>query len=222
LKKPWAVIDNGEMAVSLDTAGASWYSPRMVRQLWHHRWKILGAELILGLGLAIWFGSRWLSAVPGSLEDVFPRIQIGMTQEEVIAVLRSCDRDKIEGIYAVGETSSGKSWYGTRMEGPLFSDLPPSGDIAHAELSVMDADQEIEVHLGSGGIVVTKQLTPGVWELRRNKIRHKVSNARDDLMSKSWWLDQVRKSKRSLRIRSKAAGSSLGTGGSRTSLHLNG
>src|SRR6266849_4303759 len=101
----------------------------MVRRLWYHRWKILGAGLVLGLELAVWLGSKWLSAAPGSSEDVFARLRIGMTKEEVVAVLRSYDLHKIEGFSAAGETKSGHFWAGSHLEGPLFNDLPPSHEI---------------------------------------------------------------------------------------------
>ena len=171
----------------------------MVRQGRLYRWRFLGAGLLFGLAIGAWFGSRWLVAEPGSPENVFARIRIGMGKDEAVAVLRTYHPNNIDTIYAEGTTKEGRGWTGTKLYGPSFEDLPPAQEIAHCELRVSDENgRDVEVVLGPGGIVLGKRLTPGVWQYRLDSGCVALGHAKHDLLSGSWWNDQRHKTYRSL------------------------
>jgi hypothetical protein len=171
----------------------------MAQQVRRSRWGLLGAGL-LGLAVGAWGISRWLAAEPGSAEDVFSRIRVGMTQEEAVAILRTYDPGRIDGVYAEGTTRQGRSWSGTSLFGDSFADLPPPEDTARCVLTVTDDDcWEVEVVLGPGGIVSGKHISPGVWEYRLREACRVVTLAAADVVSGSWWGEQYRKTCRSLR-----------------------
>jgi hypothetical protein len=178
----------------------------MVRQGRRYRWRLLGAGLLFGLAIGALYGSRWLAAEPGSPEDVFRRIHIGMSKAEALSALRASDHYHIDGIYSEGITQAGHSWSGTKLEGPLFEDLPPAQDIAHCVLSILDSEgREVEVVLGPGGVVSSKRLSPGVWQYRLDKVRMALARAGSDLGSGLWWAEQLRKASRSLHRRPRYA-----------------
>jgi hypothetical protein len=125
-----------------------------------------------------------------------------MTQEEAVAVLRTYDPGRIDGVYAEGTTRQGRSWSGTSLFGESFADLPPPEDTARCVLTVTDDDcWEVEVVLGPGGIVSAKRISPGVWEYRLREACRVLTLAAADLVSGSWWKEQFRKTCRSLRRR---------------------
>jgi hypothetical protein len=174
----------------------------MIQKVRRSRWRILGAGLLFGLAIGAWWGYRWLSAEPGSLEEGFARIRIGMSRDEAVSVLRACDPYKIDGLHSEGTTKEGRSWAGTNIEGELFEDLPPPEEIAHCVFGVWDNEgRDLEVVLGPGGIVSGKRLSPGVWEYRWHEARLVLTRAAADLVSGSWWGEQVHKAFRSLRRR---------------------
>jgi hypothetical protein len=181
----------------------------------HGQW-LMGAGFVCGLALAAWYGSRWLAAEPGSSEDVFARIRIGMRQDEAVAVLRSHDR--VDGRYVEGTTTAGRSWAGTSVFGPSFEDLPPAGEITRCVLTVMDNEgRDIGVTLGPGGTVSGRRLSPGVWEYRWRRICRAAADAKTDLLSASWWQAQPHKLHRSLRARWRSIVLAVGLGVSMTS-----
>ncbi len=70
-----------------------------------YRWKFLWIALVLSLAIGSWLALRWLVPKPGSSEEVYGRIRIGMTRDEAVAVLRT--HDSIEDVYCEGETKGG-------------------------------------------------------------------------------------------------------------------
>jgi hypothetical protein len=148
--------------------------------------------------------SEWLAVEPGSSEDVFARVRIGMSQEETIAVLRSYDPDKIEAPFVEGITKDGRAFAGTDiLAGGWFLNLPPPEEVAYCALGVWDTDdRKVEVILGPGGIVARKKLSPDAWEYRLEKVCDTLSRTRSDLASGSWWNQQPRKIYRSVRRKS--------------------
>jgi hypothetical protein len=178
----------------------------MVRQVRHYLWRLLGAGLLFGLAVGAWCGSRWLAAEPGSSEDVFARIRVGMSQEEAVAVLRTYGPYKIDGVYSEGTTKQGHSWTRMHVCRDLYGDLPPPQEVVRCILTVCSEDgREVEVVLGPGGIVAAKRLSPGVWQYRLQETHRVVDRAASDLISGSWWRAQLHKTSRSLRHRRRYA-----------------
>jgi hypothetical protein len=175
----------------------------MARQMQQSPWRLVRVGLLCALAaIGAWFGSQWLASDPGSSEDVFKRLQAGMTQGEAVAVIRTCNPDTVEGLYSEGTTTEGRSFSSVRFRVPFFDDLPPPQDIKSCVLSVYANDgRDLEVVLGPGGIVSAKRISPGVWEHRVDKVLGTLVRARTDLFSGSWWRDQLRKSYRSTRVR---------------------
>jgi hypothetical protein len=174
----------------------------MAQQVRRYRWRLLAAGFLLCLVGGAWSGLRWFAAEPGSAEDVFARIRVGMSQEEAVAALRTYDPDNIDGVYSEGTTKGGRSWTGINISGKLFEDLPPPQEVAHCVLTVSDEDgRDVEVVLGPGGIVSDKNLSPGVWQWRLQKAHRVLTRASEDLVSGSWWGEQLRKASRSLHRR---------------------
>jgi hypothetical protein len=159
--------------------------------------------MLAGLAFGAWFGARWFAAEPGSAEDVYARIRIGMGQEQVVEVLRTYHDSSIDGLSAQGTTKDGLSWRINPIKGLLFEDLPPPQQVAQGVLKVWDNDgREVEVVLGPGGKVAGKGLMPGVLAFRMDKVRRALTSARLDLLTRSWWSEQLRKADRSLRHKS--------------------
>ncbi len=184
----------------------------MVRQIRLYRWRFLGTGLLLGLAIGAWLGSGWVTAEPGSSEDVFTRVRIGMSQDEAVAVLRTYAPDNIDTPYVEGVTKDGRLWAGTDIiHGAWFQNLPPSQEIAHCALGVWDTDgRKVEVILGPGGIVSHKRLSPCMWQYRLEKVEDAVARASTDLSSGLWWNDQRHKIYRSVRRRWHHIAPSLG------------
>lgn len=174
----------------------------MIQKVRRYLWRLLGVGLLLSLAVAAWCGSRWFDAEPGSAEDVFARIRIGMSQEEAVAVLRTYDHYKIDGAYSEGTTKQEHSWSRIDMCRDLYKDLPSPQEVVRCLLTVNVEDgREIEVALGHGGIVADKRLSPDVWQYRLQQTHRVLDRASSDLISGSWWREQLRKASRSLRHR---------------------
>src|SRR5262249_51836928 len=126
-------------------------------------------------------------------------LRVGMSQEEAVAVLRTYNPDIIDGVYARGKTRRGVSWSGTNLVGETIADLPPPQEVEQCVLEISDdSGREIEVILGSGGIVSGKRLSPGVWQYRLDEVRRVLTRAAADIVSGSWWREQARKASRSV------------------------
>jgi len=178
----------------------------MVQQIRRYLWRLLGAGLLLGLAVGAWCGSRWLAAEPGSSEDVFARIRVGMSQEEAVAVLRTYAPYKIDGAYSEGTTKQGHSWTRINVCHDLYAELPPPQEVVRCILTVYGEDgREVEVVLGHGGIVADKRLSPGAWQYRLQETHRVLDRAASDLISGSWWREQLHKASRSLRHRRRYA-----------------
>lgn len=172
----------------------------MLQILRHYRWWLVGTGLLLDLVGVAWFGFSWLAPEPGSSEDVFAHVQIGMCKDEAVAVLRSYSPYTTEGHYSAGTTKDGRSLDRFHPERPYFESLPPSEEIEYCVLTVDDKDgRTVEIILGPDGVVSGKRLSPGVWEDRVDKVHRAMAYARDDLLNGLWWEDQLQKVHRSLR-----------------------
>jgi hypothetical protein len=149
-----------------------------------------------------WFETQWLASDPGSSEDIFKRLQVGMTQREAVTVIRTYNPYTVEGLYSEGTTTDGQSFSSVRFRLPFFDDLPPPHQIKSCLLSVCANDgRDLDIVLGPGGIVSAKSISPGVWEHRVDRVLDTLDRARTDLLSGLWWRDQLRKSYHSIRVR---------------------
>jgi hypothetical protein len=129
---------------------------------------LLGAGFLCGLAVAVWFGWRWLDKSLGNSEEVFARVRVGMSQPEVVEVLRTFEASS--GRCSWGATVDGRSFQTFHYGNPALDDLPPPGEIQYCVMNALDSyGREIEVNLGPGGIVSDKCLSPGVWEYRWDK-----------------------------------------------------
>ena len=115
------------------------------------RWWLVGAGLLVGVVLG-WSYARWTDPSPGSLEDVFLHIQVGMSQRQTVTVLETLN--DLDSMYYRGITKDGQpfsaccSWAG----------LPSPEDIKCAEVEVCDnSGRSFFVYLGRGGIVIGKR-----------------------------------------------------------------
>jgi hypothetical protein len=125
-----------------------------------------------------------------------------MTQAEAVAVIRTYNPYTVEGLYSEGTTTNGRPFSSVRFRVPFFDDLLPPQDIGSCVLSVCANDgRDLEVVLGPGGIVTAKNISPGIWEHRVDKVLGTLVRTKADLLSGSWWRDQLRKSSRSIRVR---------------------
>src|SRR2546421_683043 len=115
-------------------------------------WRLVRISTLAGLSIvATWFASRQLEAESGSSEDVYNRIQIGMGQDETLAVLRSYNPYGVEGQYSSGTTRDGQMFDRTHREDRLFAELPAPHDVASCVLAVCANDgRDLEVTLGPG------------------------------------------------------------------------
>jgi hypothetical protein len=134
--------------------------PRLKR---HHYWS-LAAGLI---ALAFWL-SLSRTAPPGSLDDLYSRVQVGMTQWEVVALIWGC-RD-VDGCYFKGVTKGGESFADFGIKS--LDELPPPQDVRRCVLRVEDTEGwEVEVTLGPGGVVTCKRSTaPDYWTYLRRRL----------------------------------------------------
>jgi hypothetical protein len=133
-----------------------------------YRWWLVAAGFLCGVAVAAWFGFRWLARSEGNSEEVFSRIRVGMSQHEVVKVLLTFDASS--GRFSWGVTTDGREFQTLHLGHPSMDDLPPPNEIESGVLTALDSyGREIEVPLGSGGIVSGKRLSPGVWEYRWNK-----------------------------------------------------
>jgi hypothetical protein len=155
--------------------------------------------LLLGLVILGWCGSRWLAAEPGSAEEMYADVRIGMTRDEVVAIFRT-HWYIIDGLYSEGTTLGEHSWSRCHVTGPAFHDLPPSSEVRHCVLTVLDrTGREVEVVIGADGLVSDKRITPGVLRDRLDGASRALAGAAEDLSSEAWWRQQARKMSRSMR-----------------------
>ena len=111
----------------------------------------------LALVLAAWSVSRLMAPASGSIEDLYARIQVGMTKQEAIAALQAGDHDYVECIYVSGTNMRGQR-FSTFFS---FEGMPPASEIHEAELAVTcNTGESVEVTLGEGGGVTAKMYVP--------------------------------------------------------------
>jgi hypothetical protein len=99
--------------------------------------------------------------LPGSPEDIFSRIRVGMSQQEAVAVLKASDWNREPGWWSSCSTKDGRSFGNHGID--AFNDLPSSKEIEQGVLRVHfddGAGPEVEVFLGRGGTVTGKRLIP--------------------------------------------------------------
>src|SRR5579884_370811 len=133
---------------------------------------LVGVALVCGFAVATRAGWRWLDKSEGNSEEVFSRIQVGMSQPQVVGILRTFDASS--GRESQGVTTDGRSFRTCHYDHPAMDNLPPPRQIELAVLEALDSyGREIKVRLGRGGTVSSKRLSPGVWEYRWRKV-HRV------------------------------------------------
>jgi len=89
-----------------------------------------------------------------------------MGQREALDVLQTFDQTSCQ--YVWGTTIDGREF--STLQLPALKDIPPSDEIEYCMLEAEDRyGRTIKVTLGHGGIVSSKHLSPGIWNVRYNK-----------------------------------------------------
>src|SRR5690349_7803788 len=99
----------------------------MMRLAWRYRWWLACAGFLLCSTVATWHCLRWLTSQPGSTEEMFARIQIGMSQFEAVAVIRCYDQfddSTIESVMSWGATKNGQPFNLLHQASPRLGELP--------------------------------------------------------------------------------------------------
>jgi hypothetical protein len=110
-----------------------------------YRWCAAGVALLFLAGELYWFGSLLTPPSPGSMEDVFTQVRIGMAQDEAVRILKT-------------------------YHDPLDYDCASA---AQRELAVDAASGEcVEVVIGTNGRVIAKHYSSDLfWEEWRAEAR---------------------------------------------------
>jgi hypothetical protein len=140
--------------------------PRTLFVLGSYRWCVagIGVGLLFGIVL-VWSDSPLTPPAPGSMQDVFAQVRVGMARDEAVTILKTYD-GQIDCIYVSG----------TLMDGRSFSDLgfnglPPAAEIDQGVLTLADEYCEsVEVVFGPGGIVTAKNYSSD-WFLDEWRVR---------------------------------------------------
>ena len=129
----------------------------MLSTAFRYRWWFLAALFGLFV-LAAWYFSPLTAPPSGSMEDLYKRVRVGMSQQEAVTALQTGEHDYISCLYLSGVTRDGRSFLGG-IRG--FGDLPPAGEIVFAKIEAVDNDGEsVEVMLGEAGVVTGKKYLP--------------------------------------------------------------
>jgi len=130
-----------------------------------------GIGLLLGAVPTIWFGILLTSPKPGSVEEAFWRIRVGMSLDQAVSMLKRCPTDSVH--------YSGVTLTGRRFSNFGFNNIPPPGEIDYGELYVMDDDgNEAEIFYREGGTVSGKRWDPSgsPGERLLIKVRHALDH----------------------------------------------
>jgi hypothetical protein len=140
--------------------------PATMRTTRRFRWWVVAAGLLVGV-VASWPVLRLTVHGPGSLEDVYSRVRVGMSQEEAVAVLNDCNWDYSN---ATVTTKDGRSLYIAIWAHEV---LPSPHEVDHAELMIEDYGNEVYVILGRDGVVTGKRFELGepAWKYSRDRLR---------------------------------------------------
>lgn len=100
-------------------------------------------------------------APAGSLEALYDRVRVGMTQQQAVELLWGCP--DVDVAFSNGTTKGGVSF--AHLGNMVVEEMPPPQDIRRCVLKVEDTDGwEVEVTLGPGGVVTGKRYTaPDLW-----------------------------------------------------------
>jgi hypothetical protein len=107
--------------------------------------------------LLAWSASCETAPESGSMEDLYKRVRVGMSQQQAVAALLAGDHDHIETLYVSGTDRRGRRF----MTPFSFEGMPPASEIRDAELIVTcSTGESVEVSLGRGGVVTAKKYVP--------------------------------------------------------------
>src|SRR5262249_52299737 len=76
--------------------------------------------------------SRLTAPQSGSMEDLYKRVRVGMSQQEAVAALQAGDHDYVDTIYVSGTDRRGRRF--TTFYS--FQGMPPASEVRDAELTV--------------------------------------------------------------------------------------
>jgi hypothetical protein len=114
--------------------------------------------------LAGWALSRLTAPKPGSMEDLYARVRVGMTQAEALAALKFGGAQSVDCLYAEGTDRQGNHF----LSGLSFANLPQASEYRELEVEVTCVTGEsVKVTFGEGGVVTTKQYLADDWCYRR-------------------------------------------------------
>jgi hypothetical protein len=124
----------------------------MIRQL-RRSFVVVVGLIVLGASAA-WLLWRLSAPAPGSLEEVFLGVRVGMSWSEASDLLLVADTD-IDRVYLSGVTYDGHT-ITSGIRG--FQDLPPTRDIRVCQVEMVDSTgQGFIIELGDRGVVRRKR-----------------------------------------------------------------
>jgi hypothetical protein len=140
----------------------------MVQTLRRYRWCLALVALLSAFAWASWLSCRWLARTEGNSEAVCARLQVGMSENEAVEILRTFDQ--CGDASSKGKTTDGRRFRLTYSAHLPWTDLPPPSEIENCVLKADDDyGREVKVCLGRGGTITSTQLTPGFWRHRGEK-----------------------------------------------------
>jgi hypothetical protein len=100
----------------------------------------------------------------GALGVVAQRVQIGMSQHEVVSLILGSGGENLDALFVNGVTQDGRPISGMAMSS--LRSLPPASQVLWLDVEMGDDDgRELVIALGAGGVVTgTRLRSPWVWE----------------------------------------------------------
>ncbi|QJW97617.1 hypothetical protein FTUN_5192 [Frigoriglobus tundricola] len=145
----------------------------MMGALWKRR--VLKPGLLLLLATAVCLQASRRPKLPYSLGAIAAQVGVGMSQDDVVALIRRCETEARDGNCKAlaGVTRDGRSFEG--YVDSALTNLPPADQVAEARLTLDDdRNRALIILLGPGGVVTDVRLeSHSTWE----EVRFSLANS---------------------------------------------